>query len=771
MATNTTARDQMIENPSRWRTIKSRLPYPFGDEPLWPDGHTRVHEKREVNPRVWRAQVIDTLDRSGFDFRVFMVSASGFLTDSYALFATNAILPILAILYWPERKDGGPELYINVVTLAGSVVGQILFGWLADKIGRRKLYGLELVLVIFATLGMAQASSGLYNNMDILSWIMFYRFFLGMGIGAEYPLSAIITAEFASTESRARMLAAVFLMQPLGQILAAGIGWAVLTGLMSHRGLTHFENDNSLNTSQRQMLYATLDSVWRWVIGVGCVPALLAIIWRFSIPESPRYTMDVEDDLPQAVAATRRQFPRAFADSRSSAISAIPSSGNRNTLSSSIGPSSPAMRALSPVRSSQAQSKPTFYEFLVKEGNWRYLAATCICWFLLDFCFYALGINSPRPLAALWAPTMPTVSVTTTIMPNPQTTTFVAFTNTLLQVTTTMKDIFPTPTVEVMTYAADNDAVRGRLPDSQNPWDPTVRIFDELSNNARDYIWTIAVSSLAGSFLLIFLINHISRKKWLVWSFFILGGWFVVLGITLPTLEFKGGHWANVVIYALCQFFFNLGECFKSSIMRFNPTYSQFPTCQRSKFLDFHCKYPATFHRLTFIITPWLQIPAEIFPTRFRATCYGLAAASGKIGAIIISVITQHSQLSTSSTEFDRLLACFSIPLVIGGVVAWIWIPELQTEPTWSDHPRLMVPPLVPSKGLEVLAKGWRYATGPNHFDPVSQVQTGEAQNLGFRRKFGSWSRNRGQQKDLREESHEGGLPLSVHSSTGSESP
>ena len=111
------------------------------------------------------------------------------------MFATNVVLPSLGYIYWPDVTDGSSELIINCVTLAGSGIGQLLFGWAADKWGRRKLYGLELVLVIFGSLGMAQASSGIGNNMDVLRWIVFYRFWIGVGIGAEYPLSAVITAE------------------------------------------------------------------------------------------------------------------------------------------------------------------------------------------------------------------------------------------------------------------------------------------------------------------------------------------------------------------------------------------------------------------------------------------------------------------------------------------------------------------------------------------------------------------------------------------------
>lgn len=142
-----------------------------------------------------RIAVCREIDRHGFDWQVFFVSASGFFTDSYALFATNVILPSLAFIYWPDVTDGKPELKINIATLAGSLLGQVLFGFLADKFGRRRLYGLELVIVIFSTLGMAQASTGTYNSMNVLNWIIFWRFVMGIGIGAEYPLSAVITAE------------------------------------------------------------------------------------------------------------------------------------------------------------------------------------------------------------------------------------------------------------------------------------------------------------------------------------------------------------------------------------------------------------------------------------------------------------------------------------------------------------------------------------------------------------------------------------------------
>jgi MFS transporter, PHS family, inorganic phosphate transporter len=129
-----------------------------------------------------RKQICRDIDSNGFDWQIWAVAGSGFFTDSYNLFSTNVILPSLAFVYWNKDTLADHETAINAITLTGSFVGQLIFGFLTDRYGRKRLYGVELIVVIFGTIGFVQCSAG-YNNesMSILGWIMFWRFFIGLG--------------------------------------------------------------------------------------------------------------------------------------------------------------------------------------------------------------------------------------------------------------------------------------------------------------------------------------------------------------------------------------------------------------------------------------------------------------------------------------------------------------------------------------------------------------------------------------------------------------
>jgi PHS family inorganic phosphate transporter-like MFS transporter len=102
---------------------------------------------------------------------------------------------MIAYVYWKNEVSSLKETSINIATLAGTLFGQVLFGVLADKNGRKKMYGIELVVIIAATLGVATCSTGADYSMNVFAWLIWWRIVVGIGVGADYPLSAIITSE------------------------------------------------------------------------------------------------------------------------------------------------------------------------------------------------------------------------------------------------------------------------------------------------------------------------------------------------------------------------------------------------------------------------------------------------------------------------------------------------------------------------------------------------------------------------------------------------
>lgn len=102
---------------------------------------------------------------------------------------------MIAYVYWNQSKSSHYGIVINIATLAGTLLGQVCFGIMADKYGRKRMYGIELVLLIGATLGVVMSSNGEHNSMSIFSWLIWWRIVVGIGVGADYPLSAVITSE------------------------------------------------------------------------------------------------------------------------------------------------------------------------------------------------------------------------------------------------------------------------------------------------------------------------------------------------------------------------------------------------------------------------------------------------------------------------------------------------------------------------------------------------------------------------------------------------
>jgi MFS transporter, PHS family, inorganic phosphate transporter len=127
------------------------------------------------------------------------VAGAGFLTDAYdviprsrvrgsytntpKIFAVNTVLPMLEVVYWDGSMRPNQEALINLSLLVGTVFGQIFIGVLADRYGRKRLYGIELLILTAATILMALTSKGALSGANRMAWIITWRFVMGIGIG------------------------------------------------------------------------------------------------------------------------------------------------------------------------------------------------------------------------------------------------------------------------------------------------------------------------------------------------------------------------------------------------------------------------------------------------------------------------------------------------------------------------------------------------------------------------------------------------------------
>ncbi|ERF68382.1 hypothetical protein EPUS_06798 [Endocarpon pusillum Z07020] len=127
----------------------------------------------------------------------------------YDIFAINLVTAMLGVVYWHDAKSkpgtipSSSDTAIKVATSGGTVLGQVGFGWLADIVGRKRMYGLELIIIIFCTL--AQALSSDSSAISIVGILIFWRVMMGIGIGGGRPLSSIITSQFATTKWRGEL--------------------------------------------------------------------------------------------------------------------------------------------------------------------------------------------------------------------------------------------------------------------------------------------------------------------------------------------------------------------------------------------------------------------------------------------------------------------------------------------------------------------------------------------------------------------------------------
>jgi MFS family permease len=170
-------------------------------------------------------------------------SVAGALKNSPALNLSNSDIGLAGAVY-----------------IAGAVLGALFFGWLTDRLGRRKLFFITLLLYVGATAATA-------FSFNVWSFMLF-RFLTGMGIGGEYTAINSTIQEFTPARYRGWVDLSINGTFWLGAALGAG---------------------GSILLLDPQWVGGELG--WRLCFGIGAVLGLLILLMRLWLPESPRWLL------------------------------------------------------------------------------------------------------------------------------------------------------------------------------------------------------------------------------------------------------------------------------------------------------------------------------------------------------------------------------------------------------------------------------------------------------------------------------------------------
>jgi putative MFS transporter len=201
--------------------------------------------------------MLDHLDRqtrlTRNQWKIVTAAAIG---DALEFFDYYLIGYVLAFIIKPWQLTYGQSALILLSSGVGAIAGAYIWGYVADRIGRRTVF--------LATVINFSLATGILALTPEHGWIFLtvFRFFVGFGVGGLYCVDMPLVQEFMPTAKRGFIGGLVTLLIPLGTMLGAVLG-AYLAPVVG----------------------------WRGLFAVGLVPALLTLLIRAWVPESPRWLM------------------------------------------------------------------------------------------------------------------------------------------------------------------------------------------------------------------------------------------------------------------------------------------------------------------------------------------------------------------------------------------------------------------------------------------------------------------------------------------------
>ncbi|MFP5415424.1 MAG: MFS transporter [Actinomycetes bacterium] len=220
----------------------------------------------ETTTTLTRAQRLDRLPFTARHGRLLLGSGIGWALDAMDVGLISFVMAALAVQW---QLSPTTLSFIGSIGFVGMALGASLGGLLADRLGRRQVFALTLLVY-----GIATGASALVASVGALIAL---RFLVGLGLGAELPVASTLVSEYAPKKIRGRVIVALEAFWAVGWIMAALLGY---------------------------LLVPASPDGWRWALAVGIVPTLYALVVRYGLPESVRF-LETKGRFDEAEASVR----------------------------------------------------------------------------------------------------------------------------------------------------------------------------------------------------------------------------------------------------------------------------------------------------------------------------------------------------------------------------------------------------------------------------------------------------------------------------------
>jgi MFS family permease len=298
-----------------------------------------VQEYLDERPYWSDGTVVSATPMTGMQWRIWWLASAGKFFEGMVVFMTGVALPLIAVEF---NLDATQKGMVGAASLFGILIGATALGGLADRLGRKFMFIVEMALFLVCLV--------LVSLSPNLTFLLIFLFGLGISLGCDYPTAHLIISESIPSYLRGRLVLSAFGFQALGALVGTAVGLLVL------------QSKESI-------------ADWRWMYASGIIPALLVLVGRFFIPQSGHWLV-VEGRIAEAEKELE-------------------------TLLQRQPPYPKTVKLKVPYKDQPEHSRRlmTSYAALFSKTHVRATILAAVPWFLQDLGTYGIGIFTPVILA------------------------------------------------------------------------------------------------------------------------------------------------------------------------------------------------------------------------------------------------------------------------------------------------------------------------------------------------------------------------------------